>query len=181
MLAELHGRVPHIPVLYGDAHQLPLRTAAVDVAVFVATLEFLADARTALSEAARVARRGIVVVALNRWSLGGLSRRCGPQSRRPLLGRARDYSLVGLRRLLRAATGARLREIRWASTLFPNGGWRLRARLPLGDVIGMAAVLAASPGPPSGMLAPLDSSLRDRCLCRLLAGMRAGPVQRTVP
>jgi SAM-dependent methyltransferase len=141
MLAELHRRFPHIPILHGDAHRLPMCAAAVDVAAFVTTLEFLEQPHTALSEAVRVARRGVVVVTLNRWSLGGLSRRYGPQAHRRLLGRARDYSVVSLRAMLAAAAGARLREIHWASTLFPDGAWKLRARIPLGDVIGMAAIL----------------------------------------
>jgi len=142
MLAELHRRFPHIPVLHGDAHRLPMRAAAVDVAAFVTTLEFLEQPHTALSEAVRVARQGVVVVTLNRWSVGGLSRRYGPQAHRPLLGCARDYSVVSLRVMLTAAAGERLREIHWASTLFPDGAWKLRARIPLGDVIGMAAILA---------------------------------------
>jgi ubiquinone/menaquinone biosynthesis C-methylase UbiE len=89
MLAELHRRLPHMPILYGNAHQLPVRAAAVDVVAFVTT---------------------------------------------------------SLRTILTAAAGERLREIRWASTLFPDGVWKLRARIPLGDVIGMAARLA----PPAG-------------------------------
>jgi ubiquinone/menaquinone biosynthesis C-methylase UbiE len=144
MLAELHRRFPHIPVLHGDAHRLPMRAAAVDVAAFVTTLEFLEQPHTALSEAVRVARRGLVVLTLNRWSVGGLSRRYGPQAHRPLLGRARDYSVVSLRVMLTAAAGKRLREVHWASTLFPDGAWKLRARIPLGDVIGMAAILATA-------------------------------------
>lgn len=126
-----------------------MRAAAVDVALFVTTPEFLEDPCTALSEAVRIARRGVAVVALNRWSVGGLSRRWGPQARRPLLGRARDYSIASLRAMLRAAAGERLREIRWASTLFPDGLWKLRAQIPLGDVIGMAALLATPPGQPA--------------------------------
>ena len=145
MLAELHRRLPHIPVLLGDAHCLPLRTAAVDVVVFVTTLEFLEYPDTALSDAVRVARRAVVVVALNRWSVGALSRRCGPQAHRSLLGRARDYSLASLRALLTAAAGERLREIRWASSLFPDGLWKLRAQIPFGDIIGMVAIVTPPP------------------------------------
>jgi ubiquinone/menaquinone biosynthesis C-methylase UbiE len=141
MLAELRSRFPQIPVVHGDAHRLPLRAAAVDVSLFVTTLEFLEDPHWALSEAVRVARRGVVVVALNRCSVGGLSRRCGPQAHRTLLGRARDYSVASLRTMLTAAAGERLQGIRWASSLFPDGGWKLRARIPLGDVIGVAALL----------------------------------------
>jgi hypothetical protein len=70
-----------------------------------------------LGEAVRVARRGIVAVVLNRYSLGGLSRRWGPQLRGSLLSQARDYSLCRLRRELQKAARARLQMTYWSSTL----------------------------------------------------------------
>jgi SAM-dependent methyltransferase len=143
MLAELRRRHAAIPVVVGDAGGLPVRSGGVDVALLVTTLEFVERPEIALSEAVRVARQGLVLVILNRWSLGGLSRRIGPQARRPILGFARDASLAGLRRALRSAAGDRLRSVRWASSLFPDGLWAVRWAVPLGDVIGMAAVLSA--------------------------------------
>jgi ubiquinone/menaquinone biosynthesis C-methylase UbiE len=141
MLAELHRRVPELPVILGDAHRLPVREGAVDVTVFVTTLEFLPDPAAALTEAVRIACQGVVLVILNRWSQGGFSRRWGPQARQSLLSQARDYSLVSLRALVKQAAGKRLREIRWTSTLFPAGLWKVQAQIPLGDVIAMAAIL----------------------------------------
>jgi SAM-dependent methyltransferase len=139
MLAEARRHRPGLPVLVGDAHGLPMREGAVDLVVFITTLEFLEEPAMALAEAVQVARRGIVVVALNRWSLGGLSRRRGPQARQPLLGQAQDVSIAALWAMVKAAVGPRLQEIQWASTLFPNGLWRVQAPIPLGEVIGMAA------------------------------------------
>jgi ubiquinone/menaquinone biosynthesis C-methylase UbiE len=141
MLGMLRRGHPRLPVVLADAHQLPLRRAAVDVAVFVTTLEFLERPGEALAEAVRIARRGVVVVILNRWSLGGLSRRWGRQARRPLLGTARDYAVPEMVRLLRQAAGERLDRLRWTSTLFPDGLWRVRAPVPLGDLLGVVAVL----------------------------------------
>lgn len=142
MVTELRRRHPGIPAVVGDAQRLPLEGGTVDVVIFVTTLEFLDTPETALAEAVTVARRGVIVVALNRWSLGGLSRRWGTQARRPLLGGARDHSLVSLSRMLRHAAGRRLCGLRRASTLFPDGLWNVRSRLPLGEVIGVAALLA---------------------------------------
>jgi ubiquinone/menaquinone biosynthesis C-methylase UbiE len=144
MLAEMQRRLPHIPAVLGDAHQLPLRAGAVDVVVFVTALEFLEGPERALAEAVRVARQGVLLLALNRWSLGALSRRWGAQAKRPLLGQARDYSIGELRTMVRRAAGPRLQGVRWASTLFPDGLWRWRAHIPFGDVIGLAAVTADS-------------------------------------
>jgi SAM-dependent methyltransferase len=142
MLAEMRARHPSIPVLLADAHQLPLPPASVDMVLFVTALEFLEEPATALGEAVRVARRGVVMIALNRWSAGGLSRRVGAQSRSPVLGQARDLSLLPLRTMVKEAAGSRVIGLSWASALFPAGLWAVRGRLPLGDVLGMAVVLA---------------------------------------
>lgn len=142
MLAELRRHHPAIPLVVGDAGCLPVRSGAVDVALLVTTLEFVERPEAALTEAVRVARQGVVLVVLNRWSLGGLSRRVGPQARRPILGMARDPSLFALRRMARAAAGGRVQSLRWASSLFPDGLWAARWRVPIGDVIGMAVVLS---------------------------------------
>lgn len=142
MLAELRRRHAAIPVVVGDAGSLPVRSGGVDVVVLVTALEFVEHPDAVLSEAIRVARQGLVLVVLNRWSLGGLSRRIGPKARRPILGSARDMSLVALRHAVRAGAGERLRSLRWASSLFPDGLWAARYAVPLGDVIGMAVVLS---------------------------------------
>jgi ubiquinone/menaquinone biosynthesis C-methylase UbiE len=149
MVAEAYHHCPGVPLMVGDAHHLPCRSRAVDLVVLVTTLEFLEHPLAALAEAARVARQGLVLVVLNRWSVGGLSRRWGPQARRPLLGQAQDYSVRALRAMVRQATGERLRRLHWTSTLFPNGLWQCRAPLPLGGVLGMAVVLAPRSGGPA--------------------------------
>jgi SAM-dependent methyltransferase len=146
MLAELRRRHAALPVVVGDAGCLPVRSGAVDVALLVTTLEFVERPEAALTEAVRVAQRGLILVVLNQWSLGGLSRRVGPQARGPILGSARDASLFALRRMARAAAGKRLRSLRWASSLFPDGLWAARWPVPLGDVIGMAVALSPVDG-----------------------------------
>lgn len=143
MLAEMRRRYSNVPVVLGDAHRLPFRDGSVDLAMFVTTLEFLEDPELALSEAVQAARQGLIVLALNRWSLGGLSRRWGPQARHSLLSQARDYTLASLRALVSKAAGQRTQEVRWASALFPDGAWRTKGPIPFGDVIGMAVRLAA--------------------------------------
>ncbi len=142
MLAEARRRHPRLPLIEGDAHHLPIRSHAVDLSVFVLTLEFVERPALALAEAVRVAHRGVLVLALNRWSLGGFSRRWGADAREPLLGRARDFTLASLCELASTAAGPRLRRLRWASALFPGGLARMPARIPFGGVIGIAVELA---------------------------------------
>ena len=92
-------------------------------------------------------------MALNRWSLGGLSRRWGQQAHHALLGQARDYSLPSLRATVQQAAGTRGHEVRWACPLFPDGLWRVRAPLPLGEVLGLAVGFAvpAAGRPPTAV------------------------------
>jgi ubiquinone/menaquinone biosynthesis C-methylase UbiE len=142
MLAEARRRCPRLLLVEGDAHHLPIRSRSVDLGFFMLTLEFLDDPRRALAEAVRTTRRGVVVVALNRWSIGALSRRWGRDARRPRLGHARDFTLLSLRRMMSAAAGPRLGTLRWASALFPDNLVKSPARIPLGGVIGLAAELA---------------------------------------
>lgn len=141
MLGVMRRQLPQCPALLADAHALPVRDRAVDLVVFVATLEFLEDPRAALAEAARVARRGLIAVALNRWSVGALSRRAGPAARGALLSRARDLSPPALRRLLGEAAAARLVRLRARSALLPHPFSAGPTAIPLGDVVGVAAEL----------------------------------------
>jgi ubiquinone/menaquinone biosynthesis C-methylase UbiE len=145
MLAEMRRRAPSIPAILGDAHRLPFGDEAIDLVAYVTALEFLEDPARSLAEAVRVAQQGVILLALNPTSLGGLSRRWGPQTRRPLLGQARDRSLGTLRTLVREAAAPRLQTIFWTSALFPACPSRLFAPIPLGDVIGLAAVLTPVP------------------------------------
>jgi SAM-dependent methyltransferase len=144
MLVEVRRRHPGLPVVLGDAHALPVRDGAVDMALFVTTLEFLERPGTALQEAVRVSRRGVAV-----WpSTSGASGPCrGAGARRGTLrSHAADLTIRGLRDLVRIAAGFRLTRLRGASTLFPDGLCASKSRIPLGDVIGVVARLAGPGG-----------------------------------
>jgi SAM-dependent methyltransferase len=142
MLTALRSGDSPIVVVQADAHRLPFRDRAVDAVLFVTSLEFLEDPRRALAEAVRIARHGLMLLVLNRWSLGGLSRRIGPQASQSILGRARDYSLSALRTPVRDATDKRLRNLQWRYGCFPRDLWSTPSGLPGGDVIALAVALA---------------------------------------
>jgi SAM-dependent methyltransferase len=141
MLLKARRRFPSLSVILGDAHRLPFRDRSADLAIFVTALEFLEDPINALREAVRVARKGIITLVLNRYSLGGLSRRWGPQSRGALLGQASDYSVRELRYALQKAASSWTDAIVAISTLLPDGLSGSISSIPLGDVIGCAVTL----------------------------------------
>lgn len=159
MLAQARA-LDGVPLVRGDAHHLPFADGTFDVAMFVTTLEFLERPEEALRETLRVARRGLVLGVLNRWSLLGLIRRLVGLFRPTVYDAARFYGVGELKRLLWSVAGEGAR-ILWRTTLFPRGCPWEQAALPWGGFIGMALIvkrgnrrwpLSAGAGPPSASI-----------------------------
>lgn len=123
--------------LAGDAGALPCPDRSFDVAALITTLEFLPDPAAALAEAARVARRGLVLGVLNRHSL--LVRRYR-RSGNPLWSAARFFTPGELAALVGRALGARAGDIYWRTTLWPRP-FAGDCFLPWGGFIGMGVRL----------------------------------------
>lgn len=121
----------------GDALALPFAARTFDVALLITTLEFLSDPVRALAEATRVARRGVIVGALNRHSLLGLRRR---RSGDDLWQAARLLTVRQLVQLVLHAAGERAAAVRWRTTLWPLP-WLGALPLPWGGFIGLALKL----------------------------------------
>jgi len=128
--------------LRGDALLLPVRDRSFDLTALITTLEFLSDPAQALSEAVRVARKGVLLGVLNRRSV--LTRKYRA-SGEPMWRAARFFGPAELAGLLRHASGRRAEALMWRTTL-----WPLRcvkdSRLPWGGFIGMAAQLSMESG-----------------------------------
>lgn len=136
MLAEAH-RLGTLRCVQGDALGLPCASRAFDLVFLIATLEFLPDAARGLAEAVRVARHGVLLGALNRWSHVGLRIRL----RRDGVWRSAHLSSPrGLARLAWQSAGNRLQALQCRTTLWPLPGVEDLA-LPWGGFIGMAVHL----------------------------------------
>ncbi|MCS7197276.1 MAG: class I SAM-dependent methyltransferase [Candidatus Bipolaricaulota bacterium] len=109
------------PLVLGDAMDLPFTDKSFDLVAFIASFEYIPDPRRALREAARVARQGLILGLMNRWSLPTLRRRLQELfGKNPFYKNAHFYSLGEIRRLLHDALGDRLMRIEWRATLFPR-------------------------------------------------------------
>jgi SAM-dependent methyltransferase len=140
MLRQARDAV-RVSYLRADAGALPFADRSFDVVAFVTTLEFVADPLGAVAEAFRVARRGVLVGALNRRSLLDRRRR---RLGGPIWGAARPYTVDELRRLVRdGARGALARTVA-RTTLWPL--WPGALPLPWGGFIGLAAAKPAGDG-----------------------------------
>lgn len=84
----------------GDAHALPYDSDSFDYVALLTVLEFVENPRKALAEAARVARRAVIVGYVNRFSFYRLSARS-----HGVLSQARWYTPWGMRSLVRSVAG----------------------------------------------------------------------------
>jgi len=123
----------------GDALLLPFLDRSYDVTALITTLEFLPDPARALAEAVRVARQGVLLGVLNRWSLLALQYRL---SGKAMWRSARFFGPGELAGLARQAAGPRAGTVVWRTTLWPISGVR-DLPLPWGGFIGMAVQLHA--------------------------------------
>jgi len=139
MLAEAQA-LDGVPLVQSDARRLPFADGAFDLTAFITTLEFLGRPREALVEALRVARHGVLLGVLNRWSVLGLQRRLVGLFHQTVYDEAHFYGVGELKRLLRSVTGGK-GHIAWRTTLFPRRCPWSQASLPWGGFIGMALVL----------------------------------------
>jgi ubiquinone/menaquinone biosynthesis C-methylase UbiE len=121
----------------GDALSLPFADRSYDVTALITTLEFLPDPACALAEAVRVARHGILLGVLNRWSLLTLRYRF---SGKAMWRSARFFGAWELAGMVRRAAAARTKSIAWRTTLWPITGLH-DLPLPWGGFIGMAVHL----------------------------------------
>jgi len=138
MLAEAQARGGLAGLARGDALRLPFADGCCAVAALITVLEFLPAAEVALREAWRVARRGLLVGAINRHSLLGWGYRQQAKKAPSVYSEARFFSPGDLEGLVRRAAGGPV-VVRTATTLWP--GWLPLERLgrPWGGFVGLAA------------------------------------------
>jgi len=136
MLAEARRR-DGVEYVHGDAQALPFADQTWDLVALITTLEFVPDPERAILEAMRVARKGLLLGVLNRWSLLTLGYR---RSGKPLWKSAHFFTPAELKRLVHRTAGDRLQDVRYRTTLWPVP---LVTDLPLpwGGFIGMAVHL----------------------------------------
>jgi SAM-dependent methyltransferase len=127
--------------LRGDAHSLPVSDRSYDLVALLTALEFLEDPGRALSEAVRVARRGLLLGVLNRWSVLGARYRLSGGT---IWKSARFFGPLELARLVRASMGRRAGSIALRTTLWPLPCLN-DLPLPWGGFIGMAVQLDEEP------------------------------------
>ncbi len=130
MLDAARQRLGHRADLHlGNAECLPFEDREFDFVALLTMLEFLDDPLAVLREACRVARKGLLVAFLNKYSLYYLSHGLElPFLRRSTLRRARWRSPWEMRTLLQQATERKHVVLR---SVLPGPMWSWRRTPPL--------------------------------------------------
>ncbi len=133
------------PLVRGDAAALPFPDGAFDAVAMITCFEYMPEPLRVLQEAQRVARRGLLLGLMNRWSLSTLRRRLQELlGKNPFYQNAHFYSLPEILGLLRRAYGPGAR-ITWSCTLFPPVVPLEAARVPFGSFLALAVRFPDSP------------------------------------
>jgi ubiquinone/menaquinone biosynthesis C-methylase UbiE len=144
MLSEAKQLWPGGNLIKGDALHLPISDKSFDITLFNTSLEFIPNPITALSEAARAARHGIILGLLNKKSAAAIKQRLNPK-KAPLLSAANYYSLSDMRRILATSIAGSYEITMWKTTVFPRIFSDLESRaFPFGDFLGIGVKLCKS-------------------------------------
>jgi len=129
MLGAARRRLgPHASYHLGKAEHLPFSDDEFDYVTLLTVLEFCEDPLQALREARRVAKYGLIVSFLNRYSFYRREHACPrPWKGGGKLIEARWFSCFEMRKLIAEAMGAK--PIRCASVL-PGPSWTWRSMPP---------------------------------------------------
>jgi ubiquinone/menaquinone biosynthesis C-methylase UbiE len=130
-------------LLQGESCHLPFSSKSFDVVTCVACLEYMPDIVGVFAEACRVARKGIIVGLMNRWSLPTVRRmfqiRIG---RNPYYRNAKFYSILDMKRILHETFSKRCSVVYWSTTVFPRAFRDMSsAFFPFGSFLGIAVKL----------------------------------------
>ncbi len=99
-LEMAQGRLGHtVRLAQGFAESLPYEDNEFDTVALITTLEFVDEPYAALREAFRVARRNVLVGALNRFSMGGLHYGVRSFWKNSIYSHARFFSVFQLSRM----------------------------------------------------------------------------------
>jgi ubiquinone/menaquinone biosynthesis C-methylase UbiE len=140
MLKKAKNLWPNKPLLQGESAHLPFKDASFDIVAFITCLEYMPDPIKVLSEAFRVARKGIILGLMNKWSLPTIRRIIQVKmGRNPYYRGAKFYSILGIKRILKDAVRGTYNISYWRTTVFPKILGDMESSLiPFGAFLGVA-------------------------------------------
>lgn len=130
-------------LLKGESSYLPFQDKSVDIVAFITSLEFIQSADFALTEAIRVARKGLILGLLNKNSTAVLKRKLLKTKNNSAYLQAKYYSLTDITKILNNINPKKYTIASWSTTVFPRFLGNLKSKLfPFGDFLGIAIKLS---------------------------------------
>jgi ubiquinone/menaquinone biosynthesis C-methylase UbiE len=130
-------------LLKGESSHLPFRSKSFDVVMYVTSLEYMPYVTAVFTEAMRIARKGIIIGLMNKWSPPTIRRiiqvRMG---RNPYYRNANFYSISDMKRILGKTLPKGYDIVYWNTTVFPRVfGSMVSSLFPFGSFLGIAVKL----------------------------------------
>jgi ubiquinone/menaquinone biosynthesis C-methylase UbiE len=119
MLEEAKTLWPDGSLFQGESSRLPFKDKIVDVVVFIACMEYMPNPIRVLEEASRIARKGIIIGLMNKWSLPTLRRIIQVRmNKNPYYRNAKFYSILNIKETLKHALDDKYTISLWSTTVF---------------------------------------------------------------
>jgi len=130
-------------LLRGESSFLPFKNNSFDIVVFMACMEYMPNPVKVIYEATRVARKGIIIGLMNKWSLPTARRIIQVKmGKNPYYKNAKFYSILDMKRMLKDALSDKYSITFWTTTVLPKiFGDMQSAILPFGAFLGVAVKL----------------------------------------
>jgi len=130
-------------LVQGESAHLPFKDDSFDVVAFIACMEYMRDPCKVLVEASRVARKGLIIGLMNKWSLPTVRRMIQVKiGRNPYYKNAKFYSVLGMKRILKESLKDKYVIAHWDTTLFPRIFQGAESStIPFGAFLGVAVRL----------------------------------------
>ena len=143
MLKEAKSLWPKGDLLRGESSFLPFEDNSFDIVAYVACMVYMLNPVKVIREASRVARKGIILGLINKWSLPTLRRLIQVKmGKNPYYKNAKFYSIIDMKRTLKDALGDKYIISYWSTTVLPKIFGKVESSLfPFGAFLGIAVKL----------------------------------------
>ena len=130
-------------LLQGEGSRLPFKDKSVDIVAYVTSFEFMPDAATALEEAVRVAKKGVILGLMNKNSTATMRKKSRSiMSKNLFYEKAHFYSINDIKKTLDKSFSGNHAITFWSTTVFPRVFGDLESSLfPFGAFLGIAIEL----------------------------------------
>ena len=143
MLKEAKKMWTNGRLLQSEGSHLPFKDKSIDLVIYITSLEYMPDISSAFLEAARVAKKGIIVGLMNKNSPDTIRKQLQAITKRDSFYRnAHFYSISNIKKILNKTLPGKYVISFWSTTVFPRVLGDLESSVfPFGAFLGIAIEL----------------------------------------